>query len=99
MRGKGVTQRVRVKVIIDVYKANILLHDAADRTLGKAAAGVVEEDGFRVGRSLMAAGHAAGLSEKVLAERPIFFHAFLGLRGVRDAAVLVSPSPDTKAAS
>ena len=43
MGGKGVAQRMRVKVPVDVHQAHVLFDDASDRARGQAAAGVVQE--------------------------------------------------------
>jgi hypothetical protein len=57
MRGEGVAERVRVHVPIHVDEADVFLDDAADGTLGEAAASVIEEDGFGVrGVAMTAAG-------------------------------------------
>src|SRR5580700_1925534 len=49
MSGKGVAQRVRMEVPVHVGDANVLLDNAADRALGEAAAGIVQEDSVDVG--------------------------------------------------
>src|ERR1700674_2059309 len=69
MRGEGMAQGVRVKVPIDIDQTNVFLDDTADRALGKTAAGIVEEHGFRVGRGAKAAAAPRGLKAGRVAER------------------------------
>src|SRR5437899_10545194 len=49
MGGKGVAQRMRVKVPVDVHQAHVLFDDASDRARGQAAAGVVQENPLWIG--------------------------------------------------
>ena len=48
MCGEGVAERVGVEVPIHVDEANVFLDDAAYGTLGEAASGVIQKDGFGV---------------------------------------------------
>ena len=90
MGGKGVAERVRVQVPIDVDEADVFFDDAAYGALREAAAGVIEEYGFGIGGFAVAAAAAGGLQEQLLAQRPILFERFLGFRAVGDDALFVA---------
>src|SRR5882762_5873858 len=94
MRRERVTQRMRMQVPVDVGDANVFLDDAPDGALGKAPAGIIEEDRFGV-RPLPATRQIRLLQE-LFAQRPIFFQRFLGLSPVRNNAFLAALAADTK---
>src|SRR5690349_5980438 len=88
MRGERVTQGMRMQVPINVGNANVFFDDAADGTLRKAPARIIEEDRFGM-RRLSAAGSML-LTQELFARRPVFFQGFLGLGSVRNDAFLVA---------
>src|SRR5579862_3787487 len=96
MGGKGVAQRVGVQVPVYVDEADVFFDDAADRALGEATAGVIEEDGFGVRRFAVAAAAGGGLQEQLLTKRPILFEGFLGFGAVGDNAFLVAFTDDAE---
>ncbi len=54
MCGECVTQRMRVQVPIDIHETDVFFDDTADGTLGQAAAGEIQKNGFGVRRSVAA---------------------------------------------
>ena len=96
MRGEGMAERVRVHVPIHVDEADVFLDDAADGTLGEAAAGVIEEDSFGVRGVTMTSASGGSLQEELLAERPILVEGFLGFCAVGDDAFLVAFAADAE---
>src|SRR5580704_15527038 len=70
--GKRVPQRMRMKVPIGIYQAHVFLDDAADGTLREAAAGIIQEDGFRMWSRATARPGAGGSQQELFAKRPVF---------------------------
>src|SRR5690349_19824712 len=89
VRGESVAAGMGVQVPINVHEANILFDDAADGALGEASAGVIQKDGFGVGRGTTAAG-GSRRKQKFVADGPVGFEGFLSLCAVGNDAFLVA---------
>jgi len=96
MGREGVAERVGVQVPIDVDEADVFLDDAADGALRQAAAGIIEENGFRVRSGAAACMCPGSLKQKLFAQRPVLLESFLGLRAVGNDAFLVALSTNTE---
>src|SRR5690349_16015531 len=78
---------MRMQIPVDVYKPDVLLHDAPHRALRQPPPRIVEKHGLDV--ELAAAMSSVLLFQKPFAHRPIFFQRFLSLCSVRNDALLV----------
>src|ERR1700743_2376421 len=90
MRRKRVTQRMRVKIPIDVRKAHVFLYEPSNGTLGQPPPRVIKKNSLTVWGPLPPASRRRFLREQLLTQAPIVVERFLCLRSVRHDALLVA---------